>query len=290
MTEPATRHALACGRAAARALALSGRVLAAFERSVYVETPAGLACLGEIGRGPLNLCLDGPPPRLVPGDAVARDGATLRVGRALSVALTESAPWHPPPMPPWQFPRLRAGLAAIASLGAPSDGLAPLLAPLAAHRQVLPAFDDPVLARAGPALARLAAWTTVPDGDVSFLAPLAGLGPGLTPSGDDAVGGALIAARAFGFAAEADTIAASVAGWPEGATGAISRAHLRAAAEGEGMAALHDALAAIASGDGTRIAAASRTLGAIGHSSGWDALAGAVAMLAGLAARPDAVA
>ena len=290
MTPSITRRARACGRAAARALAAHGRVLAAFEHSVYVETPTGLACLGEIDGGPLNLSLDGPPPRLIAGDAVARDGSTLRVGRSLTVLLAESAPWRPPPVPPWDGARVRDGLAAIASLGAPRDGLAPLLAPLAGQRHALPAFDDPLLARAGPAMAHLAAWAAAPDNDASFLAPLAGLGPGLTPSGDDAVGGAMIAARAFGFAAEADTIAAAVTGWPESATGSISRAHLRAAAEGEGMAALHDALAAVASADGVRVAAACRALGAIGHSSGWDALVGVVAMLTGLAARPDAMA
>ncbi len=288
MSAPATRHALAWGQRAAHALAVPGRALAVFERSFYVATPTGLACLGDIGGGPLNVVLDGAPPRLAIGDSVLREGPMLKVGRAFLVALASAETWRPPPMPPWHAPRIRNGLAAIAALDVPREGLAPLLASLAGAPRSGPLSDDLLLARARPALARLSSWARAPNDDVSFLAPLAGLGPGLTPSGDDAVGGAMIAARAFGFVADADAIAAAVAGWPAHATSAISRAHLGAAAGGEGMAAFHETLAAVGAGDGVRAAAACRALGAIGHSSGWDALAGAVGILTGLAERPAA--
>jgi len=62
-------------------------------------------------------------------------------------------------------------------------------------------------------------------------------------------------------------------------TSDIAYAHLAAAAEGEGAAALHEALVAIAANARGDLAAAVRRLDRIGHSSGWDGLAGAVAAL-----------
>src|SRR5690348_2028367 len=50
----AGRAALACLRAG------PAKVFASFERSCYVETAAGIACLGEhIGLGPLNAVIEG---------------------------------------------------------------------------------------------------------------------------------------------------------------------------------------------------------------------------------------
>ncbi|MEE9273883.1 MAG: DUF2877 domain-containing protein, partial [bacterium] len=63
--------------------------------------------------------------------------------------------------------------------------------------------------------------------------------------------------------------------------GRISRAHLACAARGEGAAALHETLAALLGPDPeAALAAPLGTLDAIGHTSGWDALAGAAAVLA----------
>ena len=59
-------------------------------------------------------------------------------------------------------------------------------------------------------------------------------------------------------------------------TGEISYAHLRCAAEGEGAAARHAALAWLISPSNEReFEAALEQVGAIGHTSGWDALTGA---------------
>ena len=105
---------------------------------------------------------------------------------------------------------------------------------------------------------------------------LIGLGPGLTPSGDDYLGGVLIALHYFGRRPQAQGLWR----WLEprlARTSAISGAHLAAAAAGEGHEALHRCLEALCSraADWTAALAA---LDGVGHCSGWDSLAGVVAV------------
>ena len=63
------------------------------------------------------------------------------------------------------------------------------------------------------------------------------------------------------------------------ATSPISAAFLRAAAEGLGCEALHEAISAILEGHTEVLAGHIEALGRIGHTSGWDALGGAVLVL-----------
>jgi hypothetical protein len=110
---------------------------------------------------------------------------------------------------------------------------------------------------------------------------LLGLGPGLTPAGDDFVGGAFFA-RAMLTAA-----GSSATGWRQAAeivreaasrsTHPISAVLLGDLLAGEGWAPLHDLARALASDDEAAATAAARRLVRLGHSSGWDLLAGFVA-------------
>jgi hypothetical protein len=284
-----TRRIRSWGRAAERAVGADGRVIAAFERSVYVETPRGLACLGEIENGPLNATLDQPLSGLTVGLAVECRGGTLCIGDRVTLSVAGALQWHPPPAPSWHARTMCDALKALATIDVPQDGFAPLIPGLSVEHSAPSPSDNALHRRAAPALMALREWARNGGGAPVFLDALAGLGPGLTPSGDDAVGGAMVAARSFGFGHMADAIAATVRAWPAETTSAISRAHLDAAMQGEAMAALHDALAALGQGDIVAIARATHRLGTVGHSSGWDALAGAVTMLAGLAARGPAM-
>ena len=87
---------------------------------------------------------------------------------------------------------------------------------------------------------------------------LGGLGPGLTPSGDDALAGVLLAARLSRPEAEDHLVALA----KTVATHEISRAFLIWAARGQSIEPVHRLLA----GD----AAAARDLAAFGHTSGAD--------------------
>ncbi len=226
--------ALAAGSAARRA-AGEARVFASFAHSCYVETAAGIACLGArgLGRGPLNvLLMEYPGPR---------------VGDSVWIDFSSATSWTP------------------------ASGMTE-------HRRV-PArlrnsWNDCAEAQA------FLRWLSGagPQADA-----LIGLGPGLTPAGDDFVGGSMIALRACGEAALAERVAA----WalPQAATNTnrISRAHLACAAQGEGHEALH---ALLGSAEGSRRFQASLAwLARIGHTSGLDAAAGALLARAARRAR-----
>jgi len=102
------------------------------------------------------------------------------------------------------------------------------------------------------------------------------LGPGLTPSGDDFLGGVMLALHHVHRAAQARGLWRSLE--PRlSRTAPISAAHLAAAAAGEGHEALHAALLHLFQRE-PGWPAALDALDAIGHCSGWDALAGAAAV------------
>ena len=104
---------------------------------------------------------------------------------------------------------------------------------------------------------------------------LLGLGTGLTPSGDDLVGGALFGRR---------FVSPGNARWAKLAQRLVSEIRLRShavsaalfsdLAAGRSFAPLHQMADALAAGDREAALAAARALAAIGHSSGWDMLAG----------------
>jgi uncharacterized protein DUF2877 len=121
---------------------------------------------------------------------------------------------------------------------------------------------------------------------------LLGLGAGLTPSGDDLVGGALFASHLLAGAGGADAggwerAAATIGAAAAARTHPISAALLADLAVGCGHAPLHDLIAALAAGDDARARGAATRLVRLGHSSGWDILAGFAAGLGALGGRAE---
>jgi hypothetical protein len=115
---------------------------------------------------------------------------------------------------------------------------------------------------------------------------LLGLGGGLTPSGDDLVGGALFGRRLVaGDARPWRVLGERLAAEARAASHAISAALLADLAAGASFAPLHALADALAAGDDVGAIAAARALVALGHSSGWDMLAG---VLIGTGARDAA--
>ena len=135
------------------------------------------------------------------------------------------------------------------------------------------------LARALDHVQALAIACAAEDADAACRAalPLLGLGPGLTPSGDDCVGAAFFARRVL--ARRASDAARWTRAGERLAQASDAQAHPIAAAlfrdlvAGATFASLHRLAAAIACESDAPIDAA-RELVAIGHSSGWDMLAG----------------
>jgi hypothetical protein len=104
---------------------------------------------------------------------------------------------------------------------------------------------------------------------------LVGLGPGLTPSGDDFLTGALAALDALGQTNMHVALGRAVVAAAD-RTSPLSASFLRAAAAGHVGENLHTMIAAIITGEvDDALAAAARIV----HTSGWDALAGAVVTL-----------
>ena len=140
------------------------------------------------------------------------------------------------------------------------------------------------LAGAAKAADAMAAACARDDADTAASAAVAllGLGAGLTPSGDDLVGGAFFARAALAEVGGGDgaawrQAATSMRAAAGEATNPISAALLSDLLEGHGWSALHDLVSALASDDDSRATTAARRLIRLGHSSGWDVLAGFVA-------------
>ena len=235
-------HATVAGRFARDALALGeGEVCAAFQRSCYLRFPGErYACVGDasLGRGPLNALVAGFSPPAV--------------GARLTVSVSQV--WAPPQLPL----RFRS----LEQLQVPDEGLGCLLL---GKRNAL-------AAHAAGALDGIDEWLRHGLAVPQAVEGLIGLGPGLTPSGDDYLGGAMVALRALGRDRQAEALWRWLQPRLAARTSAISAAHLAVAAEGEAHEALHRVLQEPS-------AAAFAALSAVGPCSGWDALAGAAAVL-----------
>jgi hypothetical protein len=297
---PLYLHASLVGRAARRALAAdpAWSVSAVFRRSFYCRSARGaLVLVGPegLGAGPLHV--------LWPGageTADRRPDEGMRVGidldgtahatEPLTLGLHDALEWRPPAPPCWRTSSLRRSLAWLERTAdrAPVEGLGRLV-PLVAAGMIerIDSRHSSLIEIAWPAVAALSGWLRTahaggPTGAVppDAIGALIGLGPGLTPSGDDVLAGALLALHGFARAEEAARLAAWLGPRLAGRTGHISRAHLACAAHGEGAAVLHDALAALASGDAETLATVTAAVGALGHCSGWDGLVGIAAVAA----------
>jgi hypothetical protein len=283
------------GGAAQRALSADGKILAAFPRSFYIASGTGaLACIGPfgLGAGPLNVLCEVPPGidwpglGLHPGAAVERIGDMLRIGGFCAIELGASRVWRAPALPAgWRRESLETGLATLIDAvraESQSGGFSPLVPTLATGRIGADAAgdNDPLLRLACPGIAALADFLDRSlAGQLVAPAPAAeillGLGPGLTPSGDDFIGGMLITLAVLGRRDVAQHLAAWALPLAAERTSVISAAHLACAAEGEGNAALHDMLSILVTPEAPGLPEAFAALSAVGHSSGLDMLAGA---------------
>ena len=280
------------GGIAARGLVpgLVGRIRAVFERSFYVECGSSWACYGAagIGSGPLNARLDAPDELdwrtagLRVGNPVRILRDEVRVGSGYRFPFTSALHWQAPRPPNWTSASLGQGLAAFGAAAheqAPADGLGVFALCLACPdpmTAVARAAAVPIRRLAGRLGDALTACGGKLPGDFRSCRGLIGLGPGLTPSGDDFLGGVMIALDLLGRLDLRQAVADEVLGFAAQETNAVSLAHLGAAAEGQGSAALHELLNHLLAGDRTGYPCHVDAIDAIGHTSGWDGLAGAV--------------
>lgn len=248
-------QASVAGRFAREALALGeGEVCAVFRRSFYLRFGARYACIGDasLGRGPLN--------------ALVAQFKEPSLHQSATVSLERCEAWEPSAFRGAARPHLDA-LHASLDGHVPQEGLGCTILgvhnALSVHAQ--PALEAIDRWLAGHALAHEAA-------------QLIGLGPGLTPSGDDYFGGVLVALRWLGRGAHAESLWRWLEPRLAARTSPISAAHLAAAAAGQVHEALHEVLDNLSAWQAPDLHPSLARLDAVGHTSGWDALAGVVAV------------
>ena len=276
----------------------SGRVTAVFERSGYIEVDGDWVCVANIDAGynavtisvrssPSNDWLD----HFHVGAPVVITPSLLSISNRPAVNLLPLTLWSPAVAPYWSLATLSRGLQALAKWAPdarlPAEGLGPYLY----GSQAIGVATRESNA-AGGAITDLTQWLRgVVDstGESGVLARsvsiLIGLGPGLTPSGDDFLAGMLIALSACGAKRWQNQLANVVQASLKG-TGSVSQTHLKAAVKGGGGEALHQALVALMAGEGDRLRSALSALDRVGHTSGWDGLAGVVTVLQAIIVRP----
>ena len=261
-------RALLAGTAAATTLAAGedGVAVAWFPKATYLRMPGGLVALvaPTVFPGPLHVVLDAPL-TAAPGARVVRSGTGLLVGQAF-VELRGALAWHGL-LPSPEEVRRSAGLVVEAASWVAARSV------LLAHPYREPAHRALDLLRAGDL--------------VGTAALLGGLGPGLTPAGDDALAGMLLALRALGGEQASQARLRSVL--RAARTTTLSLAFLECAAAGQAVAAVHQLLEAAARHDHATAAAAAGALAEVGASSGADFCYGLLAALSGGGTRPQTV-
>ena len=242
-------------------------VEAVFDRSFYIRSADEFICVGEasIGDGPLN--------------AVLRSGSKLQhldVGDAVALGISTAAVWR---VPAWST---RTYLVAFEHV---EHAIQLVLreAPLDSFTHAVFSAREPTTALARRVIAGARALRNgLTSGNTAKLdeavSLFLGLGHGLTPSGDDALSGALMMLFALRKDAQAIILGRCISANMEKATSALSRAFLRAACDGEPSAAMHEAIAALLGH--ARPADVVSPVRDIGETSGFDMLAG-VLLVAG---------
>ncbi|HLN13499.1 MAG TPA: DUF2877 domain-containing protein [bacterium] len=276
----------------------SGEVLAVHDRSCYLvgERSEIVAIVQQpLGNNPLGLVVpkvDGLFQELSAGVSVMGTGDRLGLGDGLTIGLEHAALWDPK-----GYPGLTVDDAGFSRCVVEMYGAAVTFSPETSLARLLPHLQDEDLPESLAGVAHFPRSHALIGGLVEALtqrnqrrlkvvtASLAGLGPGLTPAGDDFLGGVLVA-LAFAHEHQADAQLAEIAGLivetAAPRTHEISAAYLRAAYAGEVSEGWHPLIRSLATGDAPGVLPAARAVMAHGETSGADMLAGFLAGLGGI--------
>lgn len=256
----------------------TGSLLAVFPRSCYLELAGRIVALvvPELLRGPLNVVIDPPPAfrfeDLAAGAAVALDPQLVPGPPRLSIQ--RGPVFDLSAMEIWDARLTPLRSANRGALARRLDRIKPVLA--GAPSESL-AHPDGRPARAAEAMDALySGLRHAQDAAVAHGARgLAGLGSGLTPSGDDVLTGILIAVALL-HPAHADRVRGAAMEAVRERTTRISLAYLDAASRGEAGEAWHVLAHHLDDGPDEAVATAAADVRAFGETSGADMLAGFV--------------
>lgn len=268
-------------------------VEAVFRSTFYLKSGGQIMCFGheDMEPGPLNCItaasatIDWRASGLECATKARISSNAITVGNTFQFSLVNSQVWEPARRGPPDLGELMRGVVAYrraTSRRGDIDGLGQFLIP-----GFQPEPCDHVCLRAeGPMFASVQ-WLVkafrTPDvepvDELGWVEKLSGLGPGLTPSGDDFIGGMMIALHSLDKGGLSKVLWLIVKKYAGQNCNPISLAHLSAASNGVGCAAIHRALAVVSKGRIDGIDTAIADVSKIGHSSGWDIMTGIVLTL-----------
>jgi Protein of unknown function (DUF2877) len=239
---------LGAGAAQTLSAGSSGQVVVASSRATYVRTQHGLVALTPPGTypGPLHALLSRTIPRFAAGTPIHVDRACVAIGDQLLLNLVDAADWR---------------------------GYMPQESELAAARPVASKAAASVATRSSlfsePWARATTGWeSAVAAGDVELLASLVGgVGPGLTPSGDDVLAGTLLVARLLWGEPSSARLVRCAAGCR---SSDLAVAFLLWAAQGQSLGPVHDLFRAAVEGRPADALECAQRLGEVGASSGAD--------------------
>ncbi len=258
-----------------------GRVHSVFERVVNVEDGNGeLVTLAgsDVDNAPNTLIVDSPlfgMTGVAVGDRVTASEGTLAIGERVEIGIGGAVPWAGrTPAYPADASRLRANVAVvrggIGRLGTPCD---------VSSRDASTEFAAEMSRILGQRALVLCAALSRGDLDAAGIhgKAMLGVGPGLTPSGDDFLVGLFAVLHierspCHPFRSVCADIVADV----ERRTNAISAAALRAAAHGRVRESIHALIGELMAGRDESLLASLSTVLAIGSTSGTDIVEGIV--------------
>jgi hypothetical protein len=269
-----------------------GKVLAAFPTAIYLLTDAGeLFWIGTDGIPMHQRCaqVSSQLTGLSAGASFHAEDQRLAIEPGFIVAFDRALPWSAPRLDPErvaEITRLPARLQAFFSRLdlAQTKGFGafiPHLLTLTRGQSISPAagFTDPVLRFAQPHVLDMAraCLDRQPVGISQNADALIGLGTGLTPSGDDFLGGLLFAVKILQAAYPGPSFSSGsipVENY-RARTHVISFTLLKDLASGQAVAPLHHIVNGLLTGEPLEsISPFIPQLTQIGHSTGWDMLTG----------------
>jgi hypothetical protein len=273
----------------------SGKVLAVLSDTIYLSTQDGDVFWTCPEPSPLHrrCILVSLPQKIFPGEKCFCQYPRLTFSGGAFIDLSTAGEWNPPkagarksasPAGLWLCFRRLLG---VFNLFEVQEGMGRVISLVRAQAEEdsLPSFpSDSILGRIQDRALHLA--RACLDQDFPSIVRqgkgIIGLGTGLTPSGDDFLGGVFFAARSLReaypehFRWDEGTVL-ELLDWAKTRTHPISHAIFSDLALGHGPEPLHDFFERFMEGrDLDSLLEAALRLTAIGHSSGWDMLAGAM--------------
>ena len=290
-------HSCQIGKTARRLLTpgACGHVLAGFSKAAYLATEQSELFWLIPENAPMHprgLHISGPFPNLAGGESFFIEGEYIRIAPDLSIAFRDAPPWAMSDIPteaaleiaqiPLEVEKVfqtKFDLSEASGFGR----MIPKILSLAASQQKEEAEIDPVLALAWPGINKIANACLMRNMTGLFQESdtLVGLGEGLTPSGDDFLGGLLFCLNTIGRLYPGLICLdlydqALFLDSAKDRTHPISFTLLKDLTNGQAVEPLHELIHSILSDQPLESIRPVSCLTQIGHSTGWDLLTGAL--------------